>query len=144
MDIPLGPSWRYRTAASREGDATEVPGNAFAGILLAQQAAGRTPTYHSYLHIFATLPAAFNRRRQSPCHVHLFCYPPACLPACPQIVSPRNHMVFTPLLASSCVGTVEQRSVTVPVIDIQKALRSPKVGQGAMPCAWVSASLCLS
>ncbi len=47
-----------------------------------------------------------------------------------QVISPRNHMVFTPLLASSCVGTVESRSVAVPIIDIQKALRSPQVRSG--------------
>ncbi|GAB4820804.1 hypothetical protein N2152v2_007850 [Parachlorella kessleri] len=42
------------------------------------------------------------------------------------VISPRNHMVFTPLLASSCVGTVETRSIAVPIIDIQKALRYPQ------------------
>jgi NADH:ubiquinone reductase (non-electrogenic) len=42
------------------------------------------------------------------------------------IISPRNHMVFTPLLASSCVGTLEARAVCVPVIDIQPALRQPQ------------------
>eukprot|EP00884_Botryococcus_braunii_P021353 jgi/Botrbrau1/7901/Bobra.9_2s0074.1 len=41
------------------------------------------------------------------------------------IVSPRNHMVFTPLLASCCVGTLEPRSVALPVLDIQPALRGP-------------------
>ena len=35
--------------------------------------------------------------------------------------SPRNHMVFTPLLPSACVGTVEPRSVAVPIISLQKA-----------------------
>lgn len=44
----------------------------------------------------------------------------------PQIISPRNHMVFTPLIASSCVGTLEPRSVTVPITDIQPALRLPQ------------------
>ena len=34
-------------------------------------------------------------------------------------VSPRNHMVFTPLLASTCVGTLEFRSVAEPVGRIQ-------------------------
>eukprot|EP00887_Chlorella_sp_A99_P006679 scaffold3.g6679.t1 len=33
------------------------------------------------------------------------------------VISPRNHMVFTPLLASTCVGTVETRSVTLPIVD---------------------------
>lgn len=37
-------------------------------------------------------------------------------------VSPRNHMVFTPLLASTCVGTLEFRSVAEPVRIIQPAL----------------------
>jgi NADH:ubiquinone reductase (non-electrogenic) len=37
-------------------------------------------------------------------------------------VSPRNHMVFTPLLASTCVGTLEFRSVVEPVNRIQTAL----------------------
>ncbi|EFJ20353.1 hypothetical protein SELMODRAFT_176951 [Selaginella moellendorffii] len=41
-------------------------------------------------------------------------------------ISPRNHMVFTPLLASTCVGTLEFRSVSEPVRSIQPALsRSP-------------------
>ena len=35
-------------------------------------------------------------------------------------------MVFTPLIASSCVGTLEPRSVTVPITDIQPALRLPQ------------------
>ena len=34
-------------------------------------------------------------------------------------VSPRNHMVFTHLLASTCVGTLEFRSVTEPIAQIQ-------------------------
>lgn len=37
-------------------------------------------------------------------------------------ISPRNHMVFTPLLASTCVGTLEFRSVAEPVNRIQPAL----------------------
>ncbi|GLT33495.1 hypothetical protein SLA2020_080800 [Shorea laevis] len=37
-------------------------------------------------------------------------------------ISPRNHMVFTPLLASTCVGTLEFRSVAEPVSQIQSAL----------------------
>lgn len=41
-------------------------------------------------------------------------------------ISPRNHMVFTPLLASTCVGTLEFRSVAEPVGMIQPALaRNP-------------------
>ncbi|KAH9311619.1 hypothetical protein KI387_026654, partial [Taxus chinensis] len=39
-------------------------------------------------------------------------------------ISPRNHMVFTPLLASTCVGTLEFRSVAEPVSRIQPALSS--------------------
>ncbi|KMS96781.1 hypothetical protein BVRB_8g199640 [Beta vulgaris subsp. vulgaris] len=37
-------------------------------------------------------------------------------------ISPRNHMVFTPLLASTCVGTLEFRSVAEPIGQIQSAL----------------------
>ncbi|KAI6705010.1 hypothetical protein NL676_007972 [Syzygium grande] len=37
-------------------------------------------------------------------------------------ISPRNHMVFTPLLPSTCVGTLEFRSVAEPVNRIQPAL----------------------
>lgn len=37
-------------------------------------------------------------------------------------VSPRNHMVFTPLLASTCVGTLEFRSVAEPIGRIQSAI----------------------
>lgn len=37
-------------------------------------------------------------------------------------VSPRNHMVFTPLLASTCVGTLEFRSVSEPIGRIQPAI----------------------
>lgn len=37
-------------------------------------------------------------------------------------VSPRNHMVFTPLLASTCVGTLEFRSVAEPIGRIQPAV----------------------
>lgn len=37
-------------------------------------------------------------------------------------VSPRNHMVFTPLLASTCVGTLEFRSVAEAIGRIQPAI----------------------
>lgn len=37
-------------------------------------------------------------------------------------VSPRNHMVFTPLLASTCVGTLEFRSIAEPIANIQPAI----------------------
>ncbi|RLN24491.1 hypothetical protein C2845_PM07G27400 [Panicum miliaceum] len=41
-------------------------------------------------------------------------------------VAPRNHMVFTPLLASTCVGTLEFRSIAEPVVRIQPAVsKSP-------------------
>ncbi|MBA0587569.1 internal alternative NAD(P)H-ubiquinone oxidoreductase A1, mitochondrial [Gossypium raimondii] len=39
-------------------------------------------------------------------------------------VSPRNHMVFTPLLASTCVGTLEFRSVAEPISRIQPSISS--------------------
>ena len=35
-------------------------------------------------------------------------------------------MVFTPLLTSACVGTLEFRSVAVPVMSIQKHLKDPQ------------------
>ena len=44
---------------------------------------------------------------------------------CLQVVSPRNHMVFTPLLASACVGTIEPRGTAVPLVEIQKGLKQP-------------------
>ena len=37
-------------------------------------------------------------------------------------VAPRTHMVFTPLLASTCVGTLEFRSVAEPIGRIQPAI----------------------
>lgn len=43
-----------------------------------------------------------------------------------QVVSPRSFMVFTPLLASTAVGTLEFRSVALPVRDIQPALAWPQ------------------
>ena len=43
-----------------------------------------------------------------------------------QIVSPLNHMVFTPLLASACVGTLGLRSVAVPITALQKRLTEPQ------------------
>ncbi|KAF6256151.1 pyridine nucleotide-disulfide oxidoreductase-domain-containing protein, partial [Scenedesmus sp. NREL 46B-D3] len=42
------------------------------------------------------------------------------------VVSPRNHMVFTPLLASTTVGTLEARSVALHITTIQKALQQPQ------------------
>eukprot|EP00887_Chlorella_sp_A99_P002787 scaffold6.g2787.t1 len=60
------------------------------------------------------------------------------------VVSPRNHMasgrrpcrvsgtvprpclVFTPLLAATCVGGLETRAVTVPITDMQPALKQPQ------------------
>ncbi|KAF8061375.1 NDA1 [Scenedesmus sp. PABB004] len=44
------------------------------------------------------------------------------------VISPRNHMVFTPLLASTTVGTVGTRSVALHVTTIQKALHQPQNG----------------
>ncbi|GFR52047.1 hypothetical protein Agub_g14566, partial [Astrephomene gubernaculifera] len=41
------------------------------------------------------------------------------------VVSPRNHMVFTPLLASTTVGTLEPRSVVVHLFELQPALSAP-------------------
>lgn len=35
-------------------------------------------------------------------------------------------MVFTPLLTSACVGTLEFRSVAVPVMSLQKYLKEPQ------------------
>ncbi len=35
-------------------------------------------------------------------------------------------MVFTPLLTSACVGTLEFRSVAVPVMSLQKHLKDPQ------------------
>ncbi|KAG2447458.1 hypothetical protein HYH02_007781 [Chlamydomonas schloesseri] len=44
------------------------------------------------------------------------------------VISPRNHMVFTPLLASTTVGTLEPRSVAVHLHDIQPGLSRPSSG----------------
>lgn len=44
----------------------------------------------------------------------------------PQVISPRNHMVFTPLLASTTVGTLEARSVALHITSIQSALHQPQ------------------
>lgn len=53
------------------------------------------------------------------------------------VISPRNHMVFTPLLASTCVGTIESRSVTVPIVDIQPALQQPQNFYYAANCTTI-------
>ena len=42
------------------------------------------------------------------------------------IISSKNHMVFTPLLASSCVGTVHNQSVIENIRHIQPGLRAPE------------------
>lgn len=42
------------------------------------------------------------------------------------IISPRNHMVFTPLLAATTVGTLELQSVVEHVRHLQPALRRPQ------------------
>lgn len=44
------------------------------------------------------------------------------------VISARNHMVFTPLLASATVGTLEARSVALHVTAIQRALHLPQNG----------------
>jgi len=41
------------------------------------------------------------------------------------VISPRNHLVFTPLLSSCCVGTLEARAVTLAIVDLQRALKKP-------------------
>tara|TARA_B100001287_G_C22685830_1_gene533515 strand:- start:1823 stop:3085 length:1263 start_codon:yes stop_codon:yes gene_type:complete len=41
------------------------------------------------------------------------------------VISNRNHMVFTPLLASSCVGTLHSLSVIENIRHIQPNLRDP-------------------
>jgi NADH:ubiquinone reductase (non-electrogenic) len=43
-----------------------------------------------------------------------------------QVISPRNHMVFTPLLASTTVGTLDAKSVAVHIAAIQKAITQPQ------------------
>ena len=42
------------------------------------------------------------------------------------VISSKNHMVFTPLLASSCVGSVHNQSVIENIRHLQPALRSPQ------------------
>ena len=42
------------------------------------------------------------------------------------VISSKNHMVFTPLLASSCVGTVHSQSVIENIRHLQPALRFPQ------------------
>lgn len=39
------------------------------------------------------------------------------------LVSPRDHFLFTPLLASSTVGTVEIRSITEPLLGYRQGVR---------------------
>ena len=58
-----------------------------------------------------------------------------------QVVSPRNHMVFTPLLASACVGTIEPRSTAIQVVDIQRHLRDPQKCGPLLPTTWSSSCL---
>lgn len=38
------------------------------------------------------------------------------------VVSPRNHFIFTPLLASTSVGTLEFRAIIEPVRSAQRGL----------------------
>jgi len=35
------------------------------------------------------------------------------------VISPRNHFVFTPMLAGASVGTVEYRSITEPIREVR-------------------------
>jgi len=42
------------------------------------------------------------------------------------VISSKNHMVFTPLLASSCVGTVHNQSVIENIRHLQPGLRAPQ------------------
>ena len=42
------------------------------------------------------------------------------------VISSKNHMVFTPLLASSCVGTVHNQSVIENIRHLQPGLRLPQ------------------
>jgi NADH:ubiquinone reductase (non-electrogenic) len=42
------------------------------------------------------------------------------------VLSPRNHMVFTPLLASCTSGTLQARSVAVHIMGVQSALHEPQ------------------
>lgn len=39
------------------------------------------------------------------------------------VISPRNHFVFTPMLAGASVGTVEYRSITEPIREINRQAR---------------------
>jgi NADH:ubiquinone reductase (non-electrogenic) len=39
------------------------------------------------------------------------------------VVSPRNHFIFTPLLPSTTVGTIEFRSIIEPIRTIQQGIR---------------------
>ncbi len=39
------------------------------------------------------------------------------------VVSPRNHFLFTPLLPSTAVGTIEFRSIIEPIRDANKGIR---------------------
>ena len=41
------------------------------------------------------------------------------------VVSPRNHMVFTPLLPQSVTGTLDPHAVTVPIRELQPRLSDP-------------------
>ena len=39
------------------------------------------------------------------------------------VISPRNHFLFTPLLPSTTVGTIEFRSIIAPIRHARKNLR---------------------
>jgi hypothetical protein len=40
------------------------------------------------------------------------------------VISPRNYFLFTPMLAGACVGTVEYRSITQPVREVNQIVAS--------------------
>ncbi|CAD7695202.1 unnamed protein product [Ostreobium quekettii] len=73
------------------------------------------------------MPLAFGRQTGG---VRDLKTPPSGFPLFPpsggRVISLRNHMVFTPLLASTTVGTLDPRSVTVHVTQIQRALYLPQ------------------
>jgi len=48
----------------------------------------------------------------------MFSFPVHC-----RVISPRNHFVFTPMLAGASVGTVEYRSITEPIREVNRNAR---------------------
>lgn len=51
------------------------------------------------------------------------------------IISPRNHFVFTPMLAGACVGTVEYRSICEPIREINRRAAYLEATAGAVDIA---------